>query len=488
MKRSPLQTLTGRLIALFAVLTLLLAVLYLAVTVWSTRTHLQAVDQSLNLGVAATIRDRHFTDASFDPKAIPTGAALTALMSLNPNAEIYVLDAAGLVLAHAAPAGRLLASSVATAPIAALASGGQALPVYGEDPRDPNRPKVFSAAPIWRSGALFGYVYVVLGGEAYASATDMFRASHILRLSAGLLAGGFAAVLVLGALSFQFMTAPLRRLTSAVASFEPGESAPLMAFGNGRRDEIGVLARSFQTMAQRIREQVFKLKTGCAARREFMVHISHDLKTPVASIHGYLETLVMKWEELPARQRELYFSSALKATEQISLMIDAIFELARLEGPDAPLKYELFSMTELIQDTCQKLRLEAEASQVALVVNWDAQNVYGNGDIGLIERALVNVIQNAIKYSPPGSDVQITARLSDDRVLVSVANRGPVIRPDEIERLFVPLYRTDGARQTTKGSGLGLTITRRIVELHGGAIAATSSEAQGTRFDISLPA
>ncbi len=164
--RGPMRSFTARLIAALAVLIVGVAAIYLALMLMTTRANLQAVDQSLNLDIAAHIRDKYLADAATEPGAPQNAAAFTSLMELNPDAEIYLLDAGGRILGHAAPVGKIKVSTVSLAPIMAFLSKSRELPVRGDDPRDPGNPKVFSAAEILRPGQPPGYVYVMLGGVA----------------------------------------------------------------------------------------------------------------------------------------------------------------------------------------------------------------------------------------------------------------------------------------------------------------------------------
>jgi signal transduction histidine kinase len=251
-------------------------------------------------------------------------------------------------------------------------------------------------------------------------------------------------------------------------------------------DETGQLARGFEDMKRRITDQLRMLKEADDLRRQFMVYISHDLKTPIATIQGYLETLLMKAEEMRPEQRNTYLSSALRANERIFKMVEGIFELSKLEQPEAPLRFETFSATELVQDICQKLQFEADKSGVAISVDRQDTNVYVTGDIGLIERALVNIIENAVKFSDQGGAVGVKVEDIDGKAVISVANRGRRIERDELQKIFMPFYRGKHAGRDIKGNGLGLTIARRVVELHGGRIDAVSDEDRGTRFTITL--
>ncbi len=487
--RSLFGSLTAKLLIFLTVLIGALGSFYLILTLAATKAHLEVVDQSLNREVARSILDQHLKTTIFDADIDLGGEVFTTLMQVNPNAEIYLLDGLGLIVSHAAPPDKVKLKSVAVEPINAFVAKAQPLPIYGDDPRDPKNRKVFSAAEISRSGRTVGYLYVVLGGEAYGSAATMFNESYILRLSSGLVAGSVIVAMLLGALSFYRLTTPLRRLTQTVSAFNPEN--PVVNLGAAPaiqgNDEVGQLALSFDQMARRIADQVQMLKAADNARREFMVYISHDLKTPIASIQGYLETLMMKWEEMEQDRRETYLSSALKANDRICMMVDGIFDLAKLEGPEAPLQLESFSVTELIQDICQKLQFEAEKANVSLAVDWKDPNVYLTGDIRLIERALANLIENAIKFSTAEGVVEIKVFKASETVSIAISNQGDVLKDEEIAKIFLPFYRGKNAVRTIKGSGVGLPIAKRVAELHDGSIHVSSSTAAGTVFTIVFP-
>lgn len=486
--RSLLGSFTSKLVLSLALLIIGVGLFSLTIALMTTKQHLEAVDQSLNAGVAASIRDSHVQGQPIGQAIAADSAIFLTLMQLNPNAEIYLLDGNGVITSHAAPPGKVAAKAVAIEPLMAFIGKTMPLPIYGDDPRHPGKAKVFSAAPITRDNEPAGFVYVVLGGDAYTSALGMFRRSYVLRLSTGLILGSVVLALALGVFSFYRLTAPLRDLTHFVGQYEPqGETSSAVRPGWKTDDEIGQLARSFESMAQRIEAQVRMLRQSDQTRREFMMHVSHDLKTPIATIQGYLETLLMKWSEMDQDQRNNYISSSLNANNRIFAMVEAIFELSALEGSEVPLHCETFSAAELVQDICQKLQLEAERADVTLAVNWQHPNVYVTGDIRLIERALVNVIENAIKYSGGSSKVEIDIVTAAGKVVIATSNQGLRIDPSELEKIFIPFYRGKEAAQSVGGQGLGLSISRRIAELHGGSISASTANGR-TVFTIELAA
>lgn len=484
-------SLTAKLVVILTIFIAALGLFYLVLTLMTTKANLEVVDQSLNRDVAKHILETRLQSAIFDADFDLKGEIFTPLMAINPNAEIYLLDKFGNIVSHAAPREKVKLKAVAIDPIKAFVAGSASLPIYGDDPRAPQNRKVFSAAEISRAANTVGYLYVVLGGEAYGSAENMFRQSYVLRLSSGLVAGSVVFAVLLGALSFYRLTKPLRHLTQTVSAFNPqnlaGDSLGL-SLRNTAEDEVGHLSRSFDQMAKRISDQMLMLREADAARREFMVYISHDLKMPIASVQSYLETLQMKWEQMEPAQRDGYLASALKANHRIFMLVDGIFELAKLEGTQAPLQFESFSVAELIQDICQKLQFKADEADVTLAVDWQDPNVYLTGDIGLIERALANIIENAIKFSDAGKVVSIKVMTEADLVLIDVMNRGGVIAEDELKKIFLPFYRGKNGGRSARGSGLGLPIAKRVAELHDGFVKVASADPTGTVLTIGFRA
>lgn len=485
-----LRTLTGKLIAVFLVLMVAAAAFYLGLTLITTKAHLELVSQSLNTDVAAHLIENHLKGDRFEPDEGLVNAVFLPITRVNPSAEIYLLDAGGRIIATGVPKAAIQRPAVSIEPIRAFIDKTRSLPIYGDDPRHLDLRKVFSAAAVQHGDAAEQYVYVVLGGEDYSTTMDLFRESYILRLILGLLFGGIASGVALGALMFYRLTSPLRQLAQTVAAFDPKHPADagIASSAASANDEVGQLSRSFADMAARIALQVRQLKEADQIRSEFMVHISHDLKAPIASIRGYLETLQIKGSEMPAAQRDSFLASALLANERILKMVDDIFELAKLDQPEVRLCCESFSLPELVQDVCQKLQHEAERAGVRFRYDWGADNLYVTGDIALIERALVNLIGNAIKYSDSGSVVETRVGQRGHATCVSIMNGGEPIGPSEIANIFLPFYRGRQAERKAVGSGLGLTIAKRIADLHGGSLAATSDAVAGTRFTLTLSA
>lgn len=478
-----------KLVAALAVPVLLLAALTLVVTFLTTRRYMATVDQSLNRNLAAHIVGQAAATGGRDGLA----AMFDGVMSLNPAAEVYLLDPDGMVLRHAAPPDRPVHDRVALGPLRAFLAEPATLPIYGEDPREPGKAKVFSAAPLVEDGRVTGYLYVVLGGEAYRTVVEMLAGDHILRLSLLVLGAGLALALLIGILASRLLMRRLSGLARAMARFErSGFRAPLPAELRARPidgDEIDRITATFAVLAQRIAQQFTALEQVDEQRREMVMHLSHDLKTPLATLQSYLETLLIRWDRLPSDQRQHYLQSALGFSQRLDRMIADLFELARLDTAQAPLRPEPFPLHELLQDVCQKLSHSADRGGIALEVADEAQEGrFVVADIGLIERALTNLVENAIKFTPRGGRVTVGLAESLGRITVTIADTGSGIPPDDLPHVFDRFYRVAAGSPAAAGTGLGLAIVKRVAELHQGRVEVTSSPGEGSVFRLVLPA
>jgi signal transduction histidine kinase len=461
-------------------------------TVKTTRLHLMQVDQSLNRELAGHILRDNWITGNNDLLADEFGSIFDRLMNINPTAEIYLLDQDGVVLRYSAPPERIKLDQVATEPIAAFVGGSTDFPIIGDDPRDPEQQKAFSAAPIQADGQLKGYLYVVLGGEAYRSAASMFEGSQILRLSLLITIVGLVLAMVLGGFTSYRLAGRLRKLAGSMTAFSNADfhlaPEPIALVPSTKGDEIDALIANFNGMARRIHDQLSTLEAVDESRRELIMHISHDLKTPLATLNGYLETLMMRWEQLSQDQRQVYLASSLAFSRQLGQMIADLFELAQLDTVDGPLKQETFSMDELVQDVCMRFRFDAERKEVALDTEIEAPGHFVTADIGLIERALANLIDNAIKFTPAGGSVQVSVDQRDDEILTQITDTGVGMPGRELANIFDRFYRIERQQKEAGGTGLGLAIAKRIVELHDGRIDVTSKINEGATFTIGLHA
>jgi signal transduction histidine kinase len=476
-------------VAVLLGLLLFLGAILITVTFYSTRRYEEEVVQRLNRNLAANLvaEDVLLVNGEVNERALEH--LFHTLMIINPNIEVYLLDLDGVVVQNSAAPGRVLRHRVDIEPIKAFLADGAELPILGDDPLHGNRRKVFSASPIMVEDRYEGYLYVVLASEAYESMVHRLQGSHILQLS--VIATGVALLVaaLAGVALFTKLTRRLRRLAGVMETFRRSDfSRPVeLDSQTGIGDEIDTLSETFEGMSERIIQQIRILKQTDELRRELVANVSHDLRTPLASLTGYIETLQLKEGKLSEEEREQYLAIARRQGERLGKLVEELFELARLESQDIEPELEPFPLPELVQDVVQGFRLEAERQGIELIMDQPADVPLVSADIGLIQRALQNLIGNALKHTEAGGRVSIFIEPLVHKVAVRIEDTGCGIPDDELEQIFDRFYqaRTNGQPQPSAG-GLGLAIVKRILELHGSAVEAASTVGQGTVFTFSL--
>jgi signal transduction histidine kinase len=453
----------------------------------ATERYEREVSQQLNASLAKHIADDALlmTAEGVDQEALER--VFHMLMVINPNIELYLLDGNGHILAYSAPPGKVRRASVALGPIREFLAGAYQTPLLGEDPRDPTGHKVFSVAPVEANGVLEGYLYVILASQQYESVAQMLGGSYVLKSNAMLVAATVGFALIAGLLLFGLLTRRLRSLDRAVEAFRSADFTGTLPEPRPDGDEIDRLTRSVRDMAERIAAQVARLEDTDALRRELVANVSHDLRTPLASLQGYLETLQMKDAELSPSERLRYLEVAHNQCDHLARLVAELFELARLDANEVQPVLEPFSLAELIQDVLQKFELRAEQGGVTLESRCDEALPFVVGDIALIERVLDNLIDNALQHTPEDGTVAVAAQATDGVLLVQVVDTGTGIPADQLPHVLERFYQTADARGG-KGAGLGLAIARRIVELHGSVMRAASEPGRGSVFSFDLPA
>ncbi len=486
------KTLYGKLSAALLLLFSCIGVLFVLLTLFTTRGHLQEMNQKLNRSLAGHIAAEIplIRDGSVNEEAIQE--IFHMLMAVNPGIEVYLLDGHGSILSYSAPPGKVRRTRVSLGPVRRFLDGKTAFPIPGDDPRDPERRKVFSVAPIPAEGPTEGYLYVILGGEEYDTVSRMLQGSYIAQLSVWAVGGGVVFVLLAGLFLFYRLTYRHRRLAGAVESFQRSgfSNYPeiLGRFDAGTGDEIDRLGATFAQMAERIVRQIQELRDADALRRELVTHVSHDLRTPLTSLQGYLETLSLKEGSLSPGERKEYLDVALRHSRRLSALVSELFELALLDSPDVTIRPERFSLGDLVQDVLQKYRLPAEGKGIRLSVAIEEGIPFACGDIGRIDRVLENLIGNALRHTPERGEIAIEVKRMDGALSVRVSDTGGGIPPERLSRLFEAIpgdyggYGKDG-----EGAGLGLVISRKILKLHGSDLSVRSEVGSGSIFEFILP-
>jgi two-component system phosphate regulon sensor histidine kinase PhoR len=220
-------------------------------------------------------------------------------------------------------------------------------------------------------------------------------------------------------------------------------------------------------------------------RRDFVANISHELRTPTASIKALAETLRDGAIDDPSVAKD-FLAKINAEADKLTQMVQELGDLSRIESGEAPIQSKPFNMAEAIEQAVGRLKAQADRAGLSLSVEPVSPLPQALGDRDRVEQVLVNLIHNAIKFTPPGGTITVSAKATIDDILVSVSDTGVGISADDLPRIFERFYKADRAR-TGGGTGLGLAIAKHIVEAHGGRIWAESVEGKGSTFSFTLP-
>lgn len=321
--------------------------------------------------------------------------------------------------------------------------------------------------------------------NVWLTARLMFASEHDLMLATVLLVFAGAIAVALGAFITAAITdrlARLRRTTQAIQSGDLSARAEI-----GGNDEIALLAGSFNQMAQQLQQADQKQKELDALRRDLVAWAGHDLRTPLSSIRLLVEALADGVVSDP-QMAQSYLEQTRKNVSTLSLLVDDLFQISQLDAGGVPLNIETASLGDLISDTLESFRELAAQKGVSL------SGAAGPGvdplriDVLWLGRALNNLVSNAIRHTPAGGSVTVTAHLSASQVLIEVQDSGEGIAAADLPHIFERFYRGEKSRsRASGGAGLGLAITRGIIEAHGGVITAESQPGHGACFICRLP-
>ncbi len=472
------------------VLALLLGGLGIAIA-WAGRyaseLYFHEVNQRLNASIAMYVVERLelLNNGEVNPEALKVLAERA--MTINPSVEVYLLDTQGRVIAHALPDTALVGAKVDLQPVHRFLARQENELVLGDDPRASAR-KAFSAFPIESPAGRQGYLYVVLGGAMFEAAQAAFYDSFIGRMAAAVLLAALLVAGVSGYLLLGRVGRPLTALARAVGDYTASDFSDVRGIEEvpDHVREVGVLKREVKLLADTIARQLAELETNDRLRRELLENLSHDLRTPLASLQGYIETLLLKGDSIEPAQRLRFLQTTHRHSQQLTRMVGQLFELAKLDSGAHSVEFESFCLAELLQDVAQDFEMAAQERGVSLAVR--APNAAAAGlvraDICLMQRVFENLLGNALRFTPSGGHIEVALAMRDESLYVEVRDSGRGIEEKMLPKVF---ERHIGESAGDGHSGLGLAIVRRILELHGSVISVTSRVHEGTCFRFSLP-
>ncbi|MBT2162957.1 sensor histidine kinase [Zobellia barbeyronii] len=489
------KTLTPKLIKklwlAFILLVLLMGSSYIFITGYFANKYSQETTQRLNADVAHHVIAEKFKDASpfLEDGSVNKplfGDLMHDMMAVNQSIEVYLLNETGevlysVVLDHG---DKSSTKSVSLTPIEFFIKNKGERFVLGDDPRNIGEQKIFSAAPYSVDGRE-GYVYIVLAGKKFQEVSDNLLNQYFTKLGIGATLLTMLFSLVIGLLAIWFLTKNLRLITKTVRKFHDGDLQARIS--NPENSDIEVFANSFNEMADSIVGNMDKMQSVDLLRRELIANVSHDLRTPLAILKGYIETLQIKNDSLTEEQKQEYLQITHDNVDKLSNLINQLFEYSKLEAEQVTPVKEPFSITELSHDLIAKFRVLAEQKQIDLQLDNPEENCLVFADVSLVERALQNLIENALKYTQANGKVTLSLQKKGKNVEINITDTGTGIPVNEQPFIFDRYKQVDKSAKK-QGYGLGLAIVKKIMDLHDTTITVLSRPKEGSSFIFHLPA
>ena len=296
---------------------------------------------------------------------------------------------------------------------------------------------------------------------------------------------GFVISVALSFLLARTLLQPILGMTKAAEEMADGDFSRKIEVESG--DEIGILADTFNNMANQLETTLEEISKSEKMRREFVANVSHELRTPITSIRSYAETLSDS-SEIPREMEEDFLRVIVNESDRMTKIVSDLLELSRFDAGSTRFVNEKFSLEQSVRNVYDAMVLDAKkhAHTLNLELEWKLPEIIG--DRVRIEQVLINIISNAIKYTPDGGVINLYSGSSGNQVWVKVTDNGIGIPKEDLPRVFERFYRVDKARsRESGGTGLGLSIASEIIAKHGGQIDLQSEPGQGTTVTVTLP-
>jgi signal transduction histidine kinase len=318
---------------------------------------------------------------------------------------------------------------------------------------------------------------IAQNASAYASSRNLFI---------GVAAGAIVLALLLGFILSWSLIGPIQRINSRLAAIALGDFSGHVDVSN--RDELGALGANVNRMNDELNRLYRELETTSRHKSEFLANMSHELRTPMNAIIGFSQVLRERmFGELNEKQKE-YLDDILASASHLLSLINDVLDLSKVEAGQVELEIAPFSLRDALERGVVMVRERATMNGVQVAFSADPEVDIIEGDERRIRQVIFNLLSNAVKFTPAGGAVDVSAAQANGEVRVSVADTGPGLAPEDHERIFEEFQQTEAGVEQREGTGLGLALSKRLVELHGGRIWVDSELGKGSTFVFTLPA
>ncbi len=467
----------------FLVLLLFLGGLIGWITINTAEAYYDEANQKLHKELAQFTVDH--TNTFTEENNVDTTAIqdiMHSMMVINPDVEVYLVDDKGKLITYVAPYKKVIKESIDLAPIKEFIDTKGEVSVKGDDPRSHTGKKVFSAAPILKNDNIIAYYYIILASQERASVLESIKSNLAFGLASKLILGSLLVALLFGMLYIWYHTKQLSPILNAMNKFSDGDYSTRIPEHDST---LGTISKNYNKMANQIEQNIAKIKSMDEFRKELIANVSHDMRTPLTVIKGYAETLLLKSESLSTKEQGVYLENIAESTNRANGLLNQLFELSKLENNQIKLKKEAFALEELVSDLVSNYKLLLKEKNIE--VGFEGSNlpmVYG--DIALVERVVQNLLDNAIKYSPSNSLIKIKLEAEKDDIIFSIQDQGEGMSKNQLVHIFDRYKRLAPTEKGNKSLGLGLAISKKIIELHNSTIEVQSMLKEGTTFRFAL--
>jgi signal transduction histidine kinase len=470
----------------FTGLLIVLGVVFVIIASNFSRSYYTAAHQELYGDIALHLATFTQPFKNGRPDTTVTHDIIHSTMVANPSVEVYLLDTAGNIKDYVVPDKTVQIHRVNITKVKQWLTASNMQRPMGDNPKQPGEPSIFSAAPVHEKGRLVGYVYAVLASEKQKAILQSLDNNLYLRLASYMFYAALTVAFIVGVVTFFLITDSICHIAGVVKRFKEGDyTARIEGYAQGN---LGMLTSTFNEMADVIVDNIDKISATDKFRQELIANVSHDLRTPLSIMQGYVETLMMKKDELTVADREKYLTIVYDSNRKLAVLVEQLFQYAKLEANLITPEKEPFLIAELVADIKMAYQLKADEKKIRLIIQAPDKLPLVFADISLTERVLQNLLDNAFKFTPVGGTITILLTETNAGVKVAVTDTGIGISPEELTHIFERYKQIDPRSPETKGMGIGLAIVKKILELHHVTIVVSSEPGKGTTFNFELQA
>ena len=468
----------------FTLLLIILGVAFVAIASGFSKTYYTTAHQQLYGDLAHHLATFTQPFKNGKPDTTVTHDIIHSTMVANPSVEVYLLDTAGRIVDYVVPDTTVQVHNVDMNTIQQWLATQDGMYPMGDNPKAPGEPSIFSAAPVYEDNHLVGYVYAVLSSQKQKDTLRALSAHFYTRLSVYIFFSALLAAFIVGVVTFFLITDSICTIAGTVRRFKEGDySARIKGYAEGN---LGVLTSTFNDMADVIVDNIQKITATDRFRQELIANVSHDLRTPLSIMQGYVETLMMKKDVLTQHDKDKYLAIVNDRAKKLSALVEQLFQYAKLEGNVITPQKEPFRLDELVSDILMAYQLKATECSINLRLESPGNLSPVFADIALTERVFQNLLDNAFKFTPEGGDITIQLIRDTGGVRVQIVDTGIGISAEDQSYIFERYKQLDKILTPKKGMGIGLAIVKKILELHQSAIEVSSQPGNGTTFRFIL--